>query len=83
MKFKVGDKVRVTKIIEEDDNEPYTRYIGKEGVVVNLLNDNLDYPIQVKIDSGGSFPFSEKELELAVITNWKQIFEEIESKVIS
>ena len=42
MKFKVGDKVRVTKIIEEDDNEPYTRYIGKEGVVVNLLNDNLD-----------------------------------------
>ncbi len=68
-KFKVGDKVKLVKIINEEGKEVaagnFAPYLGKKGEVVNAEYGGL-YPIKVKFKKNNySETFREKELIIA------------------
>jgi hypothetical protein len=62
--FKVGDRVVVTKSIED-----YEFVMGKEAVIVGISGDGYEFPIELKFDDKDSFNFPElfKEDELELL----------------
>lgn len=59
MKYKVGDKVFITKFI----GDPIPGVLGKIGVIANIDHTMNKYPIDITVDNGAScYGFDEKEL---------------------
>jgi len=64
MKFKVGDKVKVTYMNPKYKSSIAWGDMGKVGNITEIWEDtNYDWPIRVKIN-GNEFGFSEDELTL-------------------
>jgi len=67
MKFKVGDKVKVTSVFEEGSVYNPEEFVGKLGTVINIIEGD-DYPYEVTFD--------EKETQDRLIDLWRD--EELE-----
>jgi len=66
MGFSVGDKVRIIKFLEEDDEvrEDYEdQYLDKVGEVFKVYDDSI-YAYDVDFGDGDTFLFREEELEV-------------------
>ena len=57
--MKVGQKVKIVKIISDDDI--YGKYLNKIGVIYKISTHDV-YPYAVKFADGRSSPFSRKEI---------------------
>lgn len=50
MKFKVGDRVMVVKIVPITDIYLFAELINKVGIITSILSKNDKHPIQVRLD---------------------------------
>lgn len=55
--IKVGDRIRVTQITYEPQDSPsYVQWVGKEGVVEEIRDDEAENPIKVRFE-GNDYPW--------------------------
>ena len=77
MKFKVGDKVKVTYMNSVYEGSDAWRDIGKVGRIVEIWEgEDFDWPIRVKLNDGGRVEgFHEDELTLFLKVGQQLLFE--------
>lgn len=76
MKFKIGDRVKVVNIINDEYiTLPHNQIINQIGIVINILfNNNFEYPYYIefnnkKINEYNNNLWAEEELELVDCNN--------------
>lgn len=63
-KFKIGDKVKVVKVVGTQPLKGYGFKVGSKGKIVNYWGGNIPYPYQIKnLISSCLCDFAAKELE--------------------
>ena len=65
MKFKVGDRVKITEECEYLTDYSASLCLGDVGIISKILESHCPYPIYVVLDGQGNdpWPFAEDELD--------------------